>query len=56
MASTVIKLLLYIGIIASYIFTHKEDAISFVIVFLILYIIYTGFEVIYISKYLKHKS
>jgi len=45
MASTTFKLLLHMGIIIIYALFNKEDAIRFIISFLIYYLIFTAFEV-----------
>jgi len=50
------KLLLYLGIIITYIILNKENAVTFLIIFLILYIIYTFFEIFSILKYIKTKK
>ncbi|MCF8326890.1 MAG: hypothetical protein K9I29_01225 [Bacteroidales bacterium] len=50
MISTVVKLLLFMVILIAYVFTNPGDAVNFLITFLILYVLYTGFEVISIVK------
>ena len=45
MASTTFKLLLHMGIIIIYALFNKEDAIRFIVSFLIFYLIFTAFEV-----------
>ncbi|MFW6227488.1 MAG: hypothetical protein ACOC31_05235 [Bacteroidota bacterium] len=50
MLSTVLKLLLYMVIMISYIFINHGDAVNFLITFLALYVLFTGFEVISIVK------
>ena len=46
MLATVVKLLLYIIVIFLYVYQNKSDTLAFVITFLLLYIIYSVFEVI----------
>ncbi|MHC1708472.1 MAG: hypothetical protein AB9842_13255 [Bacteroidales bacterium] len=46
MAGTMGKLLLYIIILLVYIYLHRADALPFTLTFLLLYILYTTFEVI----------
>ncbi len=53
---TTVKLFVNIIIISVYLFTNKEDAVSFLIVFLIHYLIYTFFEVAFFSEYLRKAS
>ena len=43
--STTLKLFLYFGVLAWYVFTHKADALAFSITFLVLYLAFTLFEV-----------
>ena len=50
---TVLKLLLYIGVIFLYMFLNKADAAPFAISFLILYFLYMVFEVVYLVLYFK---
>ena len=50
------KLLLYLIIIVAYIFLNKENAVPFLVIFLILYMIYTFFEIFSILKYIKSNS
>ncbi len=50
MLSTVLKLLLYMVIMIAYIFINPGDAVNFLITFLVLYVLFTGFEVISIVK------
>lgn len=50
MLATVVKLLLYIIIIFLYVYLNRSDALPFVITFLLLYIIYSVFEIINLLK------
>lgn len=50
MANSIIRLLLYLVIIVVYAFTHKYDAVNFIISFFILYLIFTTFEVYFFLK------
>ncbi len=51
MLTTFLKLMIYMTVLLLYIFTHKEDAVPFIIAFFILYLSYTVFEVIAMLKY-----
>ena len=51
-----IKMMIYLVIITSYVFSNPTNAKSFLIFFFILYAIYTAFEVILIVKYFKNKK
>lgn len=53
MLSTVIKLVLYMIILITYVLKNTGDAVNFLITFLILYVLFTGFEVIAIVKATK---
>lgn len=50
MLSVVLKLLLYMAIMIAYVFIKPGDAVNFLITFLVLYILFTGFEVLSIVK------
>lgn len=50
MASTVIKMVVYLTIIFIYVMNFKEDGKRFAITFLVIYLIYTIFETIKLSK------
>ncbi|MGM0611878.1 MAG: hypothetical protein ACQESM_00055 [Bacteroidota bacterium] len=50
MLATVIKLLLFMVILITYVLQNTGDAVNFLITFLILYVLFTGFEVISIVK------
>jgi len=49
-----VKMIIYLVLIVSYVFSHPENATSFLISFFVLYLIYTVFEVILIVRYLKN--
>ena len=53
MLSTVSKLVLYMIIVITYVLKNAGDAVNFLITFLILYVLFTGFEVISIVKATK---
>lgn len=50
MASTIVKMLLYLAIIFIYVVNFKEDGKRFAIDFLIYYLIYTVFETYQLAK------
>lgn len=50
MASTVIKMILYLTIIAVYVMNFKEDGKRFATTFLAIYLIYSIFETIHLVK------
>mgnify|MGYP003342702142 CR=1 FL=1 len=45
MASTVMKLMLHLGVILIYAFLHRSDAFHFIATFTMLYFVFTAFEV-----------
>jgi len=51
MLTTFIKLIMYLFIIVGYAFLNKKDAITFILTFFIMYLIYTIFEVVSILNY-----
>lgn len=53
MANSIIRLLLYLVIIAVYAFTNRADAVNFILSFFLLYVIFTTFEV---SFFLRKKT
>lgn len=53
MMATFLKLMIYMAVLVVYVFTHKYDAIPFILSFFILYIAYTAFEVIAMLKYTR---
>ena len=50
MASTVVKMVIYLAIIIIYVMNFKEDGKRFAITFLIIYLIYSVFETIKLAK------
>lgn len=50
MLATFIKLILYFTAVLIFLFTHREQALSFIVTFMIIYIVYTMFEVVFILK------
>lgn len=50
------KLIFYLTIILIYAFVNREDLLQFAITFFILYIFYTGFEVVVSLKYTRLKN
>jgi len=53
MISTLLKLIVYLGVLLAYVFTHKADSVPFIISFFILYVAYTAFEVLVLLKQSK---
>jgi hypothetical protein len=53
MGITAIKLFGYLTIVAAYALIKKEDAMGFTLWFLVLYLLYSGFEVVMLMKHLK---
>ena len=56
MIATALKLLLYIIIIFLYVYLNRSDTLPFVITFLLLYIIFSVFEIINLLKIQKPAS
>ncbi|NOZ47517.1 MAG: hypothetical protein GXO79_12160 [Chlorobi bacterium] len=56
MLSSTLKLLSYIIFMVIYLIFNKEDAISFVLYFFILYALYTAFEVLLVLPEIKKKE
>jgi len=54
--TTIVKLLIYLLILIAYILLGMPNRISFIVNFLILYVFFTIFEIISISKYNKKIS
>lgn len=50
MASTTLKLLLHLGIIVIFAMLHREQAMRFIITFMIMYFLFTLFEVVYVVR------
>lgn len=53
MATSFVKMFLYLAVAIAYAIINKEDARIFLVNFLILYIVYTIFEVIQFSKVVR---
>jgi hypothetical protein len=53
MLVTFLKLMIYMAVLLTYVFTHKEDAVNFIISFFILYVAYTAFEVLEMLRFSK---
>lgn len=53
MASTLIKIVLYSGIILLYILNYKADVKIFIVIFFITYIVFTVLEVISLQKFVR---
>lgn len=53
---TVAKIILYLSILVAYIFKMEGDIKSFLFTFLTLYLSYTAFEVVQLTKSLKNKG
>lgn len=57
MAATSIKLLFSLIFLLVYVLTHREEAVSFIIFFFLLYLCFSTFEIISILSYFrKHKD
>lgn len=56
MAASFIKMFFYLAVAIVYALTNKEDAKIFLVNFLLLYFIYTTFEVIEFSKVIRQKN
>ena len=48
--ATVIKLLLYFSFLMFYTLNYPEETVKFIVIFFILYVFYTVFEIIYLLK------
>ena len=53
MAATTFKLLIHLSVILGYALTHKGNAISFIVSFMVAYAIFTAFEVVTAMKQKK---
>jgi hypothetical protein len=53
MLATFIKLIVYFSAVLVYVFNYREEVLSFIITFFVLYIFYTVFEVVLILKQTK---
>ncbi len=53
---TVIRFLLYVGVLLLYAFLFPEDAIVFIITFFVFYFAFTLFEVVFIYRDFKEKQ
>jgi hypothetical protein len=53
MLTTLVKLILYVLVMVVYILLNKQDVIPFFVTFLILYLLYTIFEVVWLVKFFK---
>ncbi len=56
LGATGIKMLAYLILIVIYLLLDREHAVPFLICFLILYVLYSFFEVLSVLKYLKNKK
>jgi hypothetical protein len=56
MASTSMRLLAHLIVIVLYCIFNPPNAWFFIITFMIMYFVFTIFEVIYVMKYMKNKS
>lgn len=50
MIATTLKIMLYLAVIVIYAFSHRSDAITFIITFFLLYLCYTAFEVVWMLR------
>jgi hypothetical protein len=48
--ATTLKIMLYLAVVVVYAFIRRSDAISFIITFFLLYLCFTGFEVVWMLK------
>lgn len=53
LGSTTVKLLLYLGVLMTYALMNLSDAVNFIISFFVLYVIFTVFEVIQLTRLMK---
>ena len=53
MLATFVKLIVYFTAVLVYVFNNREDVLSFIITFFVLYIFFTVFEVVLILKQTK---
>jgi L-asparagine transporter-like permease len=51
MLTTFVKLMIFMAVLLIYVFTHKEDAVPFILSFFIMYVAYTAFEVVALLKF-----
>jgi hypothetical protein len=56
MATTTIRLFLFLLVLVIYIFTNREEAVSFISHFLAMYLVFTIFEVASLSKHFRRKD
>ena len=56
MGATGLKMFVYLILIVIYLLLEREHAVPFLICFLILYVIYSLFEVLAVLKYLKNNK
>jgi hypothetical protein len=56
MLTTAVKLFLYVAVMIIYAFVNPKDAVSFLLNFFVLYLVYTVFEVIQIVSLTKSSS
>lgn len=53
MGATFVKLMFYLVVLVTYVFFHHSEAVTFILIFGIAYLLYTAFEVIAILRYFK---
>ena len=53
MGATTIKLLLHLGIIIFYCFFHRPEAVHFILTFMVMYLLFTAFEVMAVWKRIR---
>ncbi len=53
MGATTIKLLFHLGIIIFYSFFHRTEAVLFIITFMIMYLLFTAFEVMAVWRKIR---
>jgi len=53
MAASIIKLFIYLPVIAVYVYNFRKEALPFTLAFFILYMLYTGIELFFVTKALR---
>ncbi|MGD0710617.1 MAG: hypothetical protein ABR968_05490 [Bacteroidales bacterium] len=56
MLATFVKLMLFMAVLLFYVYTHKDDAVPFILSFFILYVAYTVFEVVALLKFSRSEK
>ena len=53
MGSTFVKMFIYLIVMGTYAFTNRPEAVKFILSFLVLYFVFTIFDVVSLTKHLK---